>query len=430
MELSNLHRYRQNFFSTLIALISEVTGTPVGLYEMGESQIEEIIPEASRARYEPYCKKIQSYSGGKERCEKDQRRRAKSAFESNTDTQTACCWAGVYNKNVLVKIKTRPRALIVYGEMQIEKRDDLGESFRKHEQAAAILNLDSEQKRELRDLLKNIKKYDSENSGRLDKLINGMESLMNALEEEHIRSRFVVDRNYHEISTRLTAVLANASNLKDELEKNDIKEARIISDALIRSTYSLHTVVQNLDDYMEKYKFRRQSIRELIYESVEIYKPEANLRQIELHVSFPQADKSLYISPKHLQYAINNLIHNAIKYSFDGRNKNRYVNIEGRANLDSYKLTISNYGVGILPEELEKIFRDNYQGELTKKEHRTGAGKGLYFVKRTIDRHYGRIQVTSSLRAEAEETPYGKPHINHFTIFLPYYLPEEVNEDA
>jgi signal transduction histidine kinase len=166
----------------------------------------------------------------------------------------------------------------------------------------------------------------------------------------------------------------------------------------------------------------------LIQEARDLYEGEATRRGIEIRLELQRAhdrNASIYISRRHLQFAINNLLHNSIKYSFRGNsNRRRHVTISGQPDGNYYRLSFTNFGVGILPEEIScnSIFKDGYQGKLTKDEYRSGSGKGLYFVKRIIDRHKGRIEVDSRLRAD-EETPEGKPHLNRFTIYLPFEAP-------
>jgi signal transduction histidine kinase len=103
--------------------------------------------------------------------------------------------------------------------------------------------------------------------------------------------------------------------------------------------------------------------------------------------------------------------------------------IKGDFNEDEYILTIENYGVGILPEEIQygNLFLDGYQGKLTRGEYRTGSGKGLHFTKRVIDRHHGRIVIESELKTEPDldDGTQGKPHLNRFIIYLPRRQPKE-----
>jgi len=132
------------------------------------------------------------------------------------------------------------------------------------------------------------------------------------------------------------------------------------------------------------------------------------------------------VSVDHLQHAINNLVHNAVKYSFrSGPQRDRYVRIGLQAGTDGYSISISNYGVGILQDEIDKgsIFQKDYQGKLTQGEWRTGSGKGLFFADSVIKRHHGRIEVTSQCQS-AEASSEGQPHHNRFRVFIPYRQPD------
>ena len=97
------------------------------------------------------------------------------------------------------------------------------------------------------------------------------------------------------------------------------------------------------------------------------------------------------------------------------------MQINGYPGEEDYIIEINNYGVGILPEEIQSrvIFQDGYQGKLTRDEYRTGSGKGLYFVSQVIAQHQGRIEVESRSVAD-EDDPEGQPHLTRFTIYLPY----------
>jgi signal transduction histidine kinase len=98
------------------------------------------------------------------------------------------------------------------------------------------------------------------------------------------------------------------------------------------------------------------------------------------------------------------------------------VRIEARFVGDEIEVFMSNYGVGILPDELHegKVFEDGYQGKLRQGEYRTGSGKGLSFVHSVIQRHHGRIQIKSELQAEEEPDPGGKqPYLTLVTVRIP-----------
>jgi signal transduction histidine kinase len=190
----------------------------------------------------------------------------------------------------------------------------------------------------------------------------------------------------------------------------------------------LDTLVQNLGQYLEDYDFRVRSIGPLIYEAKRVYQAEAARRGIDIRISLKEPkEHPVEISRSHMQHALNNLVHNAVKYSFrSGYGRQRFVKIEGFPKKGNYVIEIKNYGVGILQEEIESgaIFRDGYQGKLTHGEYRTGSGKGLSFAQQVIQQHHGSVEVESRLLSDKIE-PEGEPHLTRFTIQLPYTQPKE-----
>ena len=421
--------YRQEFYKALIEWIAQLAGSPVGLYVIHDGQVEEFIPEASRLKYEEHCRLMQSFPEGRQRCEADQVKRAISSFKSDQGNVRQCCWAGVYNEVVPIKVNDKPVALLIYGQMQIDNEELRSQSLAKHQQAVSALGLTESQAIQLRDALLKVKKYSHQEFTLLENLLSKAEQWMNVVLREEKKAKDALERNTHEINTRLQSVIAHAENLVSQIEYSDFDEAKKTASSVLRSTASLDTVVQSLGDYLEEYRFKRQPLTPLVDEAISLYEAEASQRGIELVQRLVGSDNAMQwvdVSRRHLQYALNNLIHNAVKYSYLASPKlHRYVSIEGYPEKNFYALRISNYGVGISPCEYEKIFLDGYQGRLTRGEYRTGSGKGLPFVKRVIELHHGRIEVESHPKGE-QETPTGRPHVNKFTVRLPYHQPKGI----
>jgi signal transduction histidine kinase len=65
-------------------------------------------------------------------------------------------------------------------------------------------------------------------------------------------------------------------------------------------------------------------------------------------------------------------------------------------------------GIGINPEEQEKVFERFYRGKQVKDSPTKGTGLGLYLVKYFVELHKGVVELKS--RPEVGST---------FTIFLP-----------
>ena len=97
---------------------------------------------------------------------------------------------------------------------------------------------------------------------------------------------------------------------------------------------ALDTVIQNMGKFLEEYHFARCPLAPLLEQAEQIYTAEAQRRAVDVrrHLA-PVGGRppALEISADHLQYAFNNLVHNAIKYSFrGGPDRPRYVRIVGQ----------------------------------------------------------------------------------------------------
>ncbi len=416
----SLPAQREEAHKAVLQMFTASTGLPIGLYEFKGGEPVGLFPNNANEVFEEHCLFIQSLPGGKARCEADQCNRARHVYFSSKP-QLTLCHAGLYNQAVPVIVGNQVRGVLLYGEMLIDDEEYLEASLRRHEKTVQEMELDEETAARLRELLLKAKRYTLDQLATYQKTLPRVEEWLYTLFDEEQRMRRSVEKVTHEILTRLQAVIANAENMILEFSDCLPPEGREMLHALLHSALALDTVVQNLGEYMEEYRFRPEPLTPILYEAKRLYEAEAARRGIEIRIRFSHPP-IIEMSRHHLQYAFNNLVHNAVKYSFrSGPGRQRYVRIEGYPAGEYYAVVIENYGVGILPEEISsgKIFEDGYQGKLTQGEYRTGSGKGLHFAKRVIERHRGRIEVESRLVAE-EDTPEGRPHLNRFTIYLPY----------
>ncbi|MHA2217849.1 MAG: ATP-binding protein [Candidatus Hodarchaeales archaeon] len=98
--------------------------------------------------------------------------------------------------------------------------------------------------------------------------------------------------------------------------------------------------------------------------------------------------------PEVMRLAFDNLLENAIKYS----SKKRSIKIHGNATLDGQQvvISISNVGLEIKKKEIPKIFKIGYRTDAAKQlSIATGHGLGLGQVKKIVELHTGRIDVTN-----------------------------------
>ena len=124
----------------------------------------------------------------------------------------------------------------------------------------------------------------------------------------------------------------------------------------------------------------------------------ASDKNICINVMTQNNGEDVWFSPTYLERIISNLLSNAIKYT--GENGNIDVRasiVEGNDNSVYLQLEVKDTGIGIVPEELDNIFKKYYQTRRGYNASHTGWGIGLATVKKLVEIHKGNISVTSKV---------------------------------
>lgn len=125
-------------------------------------------------------------------------------------------------------------------------------------------------------------------------------------------------------------------------------------------------------------------------------------RNLEYIVKIPENDIKIYADKDRIYHALFNVIHNAIKYTPD--NGKIIIKTEIDNNSELLKFIISDTGIGISNEHIEKIFDKFYEvqdilqhSSGTFEFNAGGIGLGLTITKNIIEAHNGKIKVQSEL---------------------------------
>lgn len=110
-----------------------------------------------------------------------------------------------------------------------------------------------------------------------------------------------------------------------------------------------------------------------------------------MHVDIAEWVRPVPVDKQRLERAIANLVSNALKYS--PTDKAVVIGVaerDGRA-----LLSVADEGVGILPEDLPRMFQRHFRAKTAGK--REGLGLGLYITRLIVEAHGGEIRVESEV---------------------------------
>jgi signal transduction histidine kinase/DNA-binding response OmpR family regulator len=203
----------------------------------------------------------------------------------------------------------------------------------------------------------------------------------------------------HEIRTPLTILKGVVAKIKKVQIDEKINTQGSIA-TLDRQIIKIEDIVNNVMDLSkmdtENFNLKKKDvfISELLSKVFLSFL--SNFQNKSIQYKFiDNTDKQivLYADSLYLEKAINNLIHNALKYT----NKNGTVKvILSQENNQKILIKIQDSGIGIEPTEFESIFNRFYQAE-NSINRSGGSGIGLAFSKEIINKHNGSISVVSNL---------------------------------
>lgn len=126
-------------------------------------------------------------------------------------------------------------------------------------------------------------------------------------------------------------------------------------------------------------------------------------RQVDLKTTLPRGAR-FALDPNLLHHIMQNLLINALKYSPTGEAV--LISVEHMVEEGWLRWTVTDHGIGIPPNDRERLFEPFQRAENVSTV--SGTGLGLYIAKHSAELHGGRIEFQSTL---------GKG--TQFTLFLP-----------
>lgn len=213
----------------------------------------------------------------------------------------------------------------------------------------------------------------------------------------------------HELRTPLASLLLQMERLQIDPEQNLPQDKRDLIERMAVSTHRLHDLIEGLLQYSRtkagKVITRMEPVDavEVANEVVARVREDAVAKGLAIGIEHEANVPLLRTDGNLLRLILSNLLQNAVRYTESGR-----VTLAVRHTASSHRLSVTDTGLGIAPEDQGRIFEPFEQGQAVRHKSTPGVGLGLALVK--------EIAATLGARIELQSAP-GKG--STFTLVLP-----------
>lgn len=211
-------------------------------------------------------------------------------------------------------------------------------------------------------------------------------------ELDKVRSDFLTIAS-HELRTPLAIVLGYAALLQEQTSEGFSDQAK----ALLRGARRLQGIIKSITNlsYLESGKVElapsRVILQELLENICDDWEPLLAGKHQQLRRSFPSKPIPVVVDRDRIVTALGNLFNNAVEFTpTEG-----LIEVAIRPQTGKVAVSVTDTGVGIPPDELERVFEPFYQVEDPMKRRHQGIGLGLSVARQIVELHGGRIWAES-----------------------------------
>lgn len=219
-----------------------------------------------------------------------------------------------------------------------------------------------------------------------------------AEEAEQVKTQFVANVT-HELRTPVNGILGNTRELLEvEEDEKKLKTLKLIE----RGCRDMHAIINNILDFskLDSGKFVLEQNRFSLWDMVEYIRSthasKINEKGLQFSVTVsPDIPKTIIGDELRLQQILNNLISNAVKFTYTGKIMVEIVKTAQIGNKVELFFMVIDTGIGIAKEDQDKLFKSFSQVEASTTRKFGGTGLGLNISKQLVEMMNGNIHVES-----------------------------------
>ena len=202
----------------------------------------------------------------------------------------------------------------------------------------------------------------------------------------------------HEIRTPLTIMQTTENVLMEQIAGPLNARQKKFMESIFINTHRLITFSENMLTLLKLERdwqpdlSKHIDLRLIIRQVADTMQPMLLVKHQQITYSFP----SLLSRPKAdeawIRQVLINLVHNASKHT----DEQGTILITVTQDDQQVVVTVTDTGHGLLGGEREALFKEFYQENKNPKEFQDGFGLGLSIVRSIIERHHGKVYITST----------------------------------
>ncbi len=360
-----------------------------------------------------------------------------AAFRSAKSESRHLCHAGYLNSQFSVDTRCGPILSILFGSQYVNS-DEAAQA--RH----TLIDLITATRPEVgSSLAAAAREQMTDTTKQKESLTNLMRSFTKVLDKlfaETIGKQAAIINLAHELSGFLIG-MASTSTLMEELplpasENSAAKLHSQIKDlarryrthaqlGLYMTSNFLSFASENRYREASKPRFENVDLSELVQDTIELHRTNASRRGISFDYDELAELPQVRGIEMDLRRVLHNVVNNAVKYSYRSTDHtSRHIKVQSKipfessASKSTFAIRISNYGLGVEPEEHSQVYRPGFRGKQARTQIPMGAGIGLSEAAKIMKLHGGVVRLRSApLHAE---TSGDMTYLTTVDLIFPY----------
>jgi hypothetical protein len=208
----------------------------------------------------------------------------------------------------------------------------------------------------------------------------------------------------HELKNPLNSIIGYSNLLSRQLQQknHEVKDSSTNLEHIERVLRNGQHLLRLINDVLEVSRYEAGTMKlrpestdvcSLIDDVIKVLEPFASTKELQLVVDCANAPDRVLTDPLRFRQIVMNLVSNAIRYTESGTVKVTCQVLDD----NQWSISVSDTGIGIAPEDQDKIFEPYFQVGKSGNYRPDSTGLGLAIVSRLVQLLLGKIELVSQV---------------------------------